>query len=426
MTYLFMMASVLALSISLIHLFRDYRQLFSFSLIASLVFVGYLSPQVFNFSLLGYHSEDAKDLFLIYALMCLLAVFFGENLAPASVSVNARQYVRSAMIFYLIFLSFFGLFFYYKLRALPQEVLMESQWAGVAVLYNFFYRSTFVAFLIAFILWLELRQRIFLFFSIICVIPMIDSVVLGVRRQIAFDLFFYVVGSIWFVRRKRVSLALVCALFLFGFLVNSLIAPIRGAIAIYRFNLAEFEISEVYNDLMLVATTSEDRLLSDTYGTDVENAVSKIWEVWSSDGYSFGIVYYNQLIARFVPRQIVGSEFKESLQFSVPVEPLEDGSGFFKVGSTFTGFSDSFASFGLLGFFVFGIASVFVRRMFILAESGELRYQVMFLFFFSSLPLAITHQTFNVISGIINFFVFGWPLFLAGWPLYLREAVRSR
>jgi hypothetical protein len=109
--------------------------------------------------------------------------------------------------------------------------------------------------------------------------------------------------------------------------------------------------------------------------------------------YDFGTGYWNYLVFSYVPGQLVGFDFKRSLMFDLPDNSVEAYGYNRHIGTTFTGFSDSFISFWLFGAFVFAGIAALLQFWWIRAEAGNLRYQLCYCLSLAPAMEAVSHGT---------------------------------
>jgi hypothetical protein len=130
--------------------------------------------------------------------------------------------------------------------------------------------------------------------------------------------------------------------------------------------------------------------------------------------FDLGIVHWNMLVFNFIPAQIVGREFKNWLNLSIPdyVNPCYTRYGYIKgTGTTVTGLVDCYSSFWYAGCFKFLVIGYIMRRLLARASSGDLRFQVIYTFMLTQSLHAITHNTQWFLSSFIHMLLFLLPIF---------------
>jgi hypothetical protein len=133
----------------------------------------------------------------------------------------------------------------------------------------------------------------------------------------------------------------------------------------------------------------------------------------SENAFNFGLNHWNGLVFNYVPAQIFGSEFKESLCLPIPnLFAIADRNyGYVKpTGSTVTGMVDCFASFSYFGCLEFFIIAYIMQRLYRRAIDGNIIAQSLYLFMMTNALHAITHGTTWFVSPWVHMLVFWIPL----------------
>jgi hypothetical protein len=136
-------------------------------------------------------------------------------------------------------------------------------------------------------------------------------------------------------------------------------------------------------------------------GPELTNAVTRVDAFGQSGRYDFGLALWNDMVFNYVPRQIVGQEFKQSLMFSLPDVEYETLGYVGDSGTTWTGFANAFASFGYLGCLVFAFIGWAMGRIYNRACGDDLIAQVVYSLMLVNCGLVISHGT--------SFFFVPWP-----------------
>ena len=154
---------------------------------------------------------------------------------------------------------------------------------------------------------------------------------------------------------------------------------------------------------------------------ELRNGAMAIEAARKSNAYQHGVGYWNHLVFRFVPAQLLGSEFKESLMFKGNEETAGEAVrtiGYeIPIGSTITGMGDSFQQFGWFGCLFFLLLAVLFRSLFEAAlKPGAIFAQLFYIVITTSAMRAITHWTLDFLPGFHYF-----ALFLGAGYWYARE-----
>jgi hypothetical protein len=135
--------------------------------------------------------------------------------------------------------------------------------------------------------------------------------------------------------------------------------------------------------------------------------------------YEYGTGYWNELVWRFVPAQLVGGEVKEALTIRLYDESLEYDLwriGYvMPTGTTVTGIGDAFLQFGYLGSLFFLILGVGVRSLWVASLRPDSAFaQLLYICTMTSAMRAVTHGTEDYLPGLVFYLLFlGLAVFYA-------------
>jgi hypothetical protein len=259
--------------------------------------------------------------------------------------------------------------------------------------------------------------------ALILLIPgVISSLSLMLRgRRMPTALFFMaLLLAFWFNRRRLVPRwAFALGIAVFGVFVYS--------IGEYRLIVRDPEADRVrqVTNIDFASKFKPESIQNEAAG-EVRNA-SYLMEAVSRTGrYDWGLSLYNFLIKGYVPRQIVGADFKSSLL-------ADDSTGLAgavlgytaPVGSCATGVAEAFAAFSYFGCLLFFLLGFMMRRFWEGALRGYLIYQFLY--------VSLIVFELGTFSGSLSCLTNPWPHMLlfvgpvfwiarAGNPLWTQAA----
>jgi hypothetical protein len=266
---------------------------------------------------------------------------------------------------------------------------MGTQWTGVITMYALLAKANGLALCLAVLIYARTKSPVALVTAIVSSIPLLTSAVYGVRREQLFDLFVLTFGAWHMTRGRRPSPVLVFSGLLVGTVVLNSAANLREYVGSGKGSLvsaladrdtyARFD----YTDLKQ-RNTSELGLAQHDH-----------WYITMGKEWELGAEYWNSLAHQYVPAFLVGREFKNGLMIKTLTRRLETGEekGLYSFGSTRTGFSDSYRSFGFLGAMVFCVIGAFFGLLFSHAIKGSLQDEYLYLVLLSEGLKSITHST---------------------------------
>lgn len=357
---------------------------------------------------------------MFFAALCTLALWIGFDVSarkvPAKPSwLDAPFDIRKLHAAGAL-LCAIGFFFQYKLSSLPDEVTSQTQWSGAAVKYLFLSNIFVFGFITLWLVYLS-RKKLFAPSLLVFIIPSLallaEAAVLRGRRAAMMNLLSYVAASLWFVRRIAVPRwMLVTGLSLGLVLIN--------AIGIYRSIMAEEGVpfSERLAQIRESGLAESAGGVLKESGHEFRNYIYYRQVYAENGGFDFGAAHWNELVFNYVPAQIVGRGLKNALMFPVHdhIALAEEKFGFaFGVGTTSTGYTDSFASFGWFGFVKYLLIGAIMGTLYRHAMLGSFLPQLLYVYSLGTAMHAISHGTNAILLSLwIYFLALGYPsLFLA-------------
>jgi hypothetical protein len=115
------------------------------------------------------------------------------------------------------------------------------------------------------------------------------------------------------------------------------------------------------------------------------------------------------LVFAYVPAQLVGTEFKETLYLPISSPAYEQFFYTPMLGSTQTGFSDAFASFWYFGSLKFFLIAFCMQKLWWAARAGSFMAQLLYMLLPMNALEAITHSTQNFVSPWVHIAIFLLP-----------------
>jgi hypothetical protein len=121
--------------------------------------------------------------------------------------------------------------------------------------------------------------------------------------------------------------------------------------------------------------------------------------------YAYGAGYWDELVFRFIPAQIMGEDFKKSLFLGERIKELDINKFTARqigVGTTITGAGDAFQQFGFLGALFFAVMGYLFRGLWTVVRDRP--SPLMHVFYANAAVLAmhtVTHGTADFLPGLI-------------------------
>lgn len=395
------------------------NRIYELPFLAGAVLLGWVMPQAVG--LLGDPRlpEGALARTLAMATLCALALYAGYRIRPRPLPWADWRFSKRRLLYAAAGLSVLGAYFQWKIRALPDEMLV-GRWQGLPVAYLFFAKVQIYGLALAAVLFTRTRSRWALAIVLFDLAFWAQLLLIGARRGLIVEFGLIALLAAWFGwRRSLPRPAMIAALAvgtLFVFSVGQYRATVYGGAAYQgSYGSRTWHIPTVQEVLSIDYLGTFQQVLNEGAG-ELRNAAYDITATRETLAFDYGRGYWNELVQDFIPRQLVGEKFKESLKFPLPELAYQVYGHVPHTGTTHTGFADSFGAFGYLGALVFFAIAWLMRSLYGAALRGGLAAQLAYMLLITDALHAITHGTSWFLTNLIHLAVFGVPVLMyARW-----------
>ena len=390
------------------------ERIYEFPYFMAAVFAVFIVPQAI--SLIRFPGDARPEWVanvLLMSCLCFAMCWLGYRLPPIrsvqqllTQPVNLDRLFRGGLVF--IGISFF---FSYLLSRMTEEEKGGSTWTGPSTIYGFFANLTYPAFAICLFTALRTQRLLAWTATVVAAIQPMQIAVLAGRREPTIQFLLTLALTLFYhrgVRPPRWAMA--------AAIIGSMLAiPATGT---YRGLAAQHEWEQV-RQMDLVANFRQ--YLSEESALELRNAAVFIEGTRRSKAYELGKAYWDQLVFRFVPAQLLGKKFKASLMFEGTDDRIRDEVATLgyeiSSGSTLTGMADSFRQFSWFGCLFFALLGVVFKSLFRATQQPNAIFaQLFYIQIGTSAMRAVTHQTVDFLPGLMYYAIFLGLLFL-----YARE-----
>jgi hypothetical protein len=341
------------------------ERIYQYPFFMGCMFLSFILPQAFALiANPGPVSAEALDNVLIVSSFCAAACWVGYQIKP-NLKILKTLYIPTddrKLFIAGIMLMAQAWFFNFLLSRTTVQIAANYNWTGPATIYLFFIQAGNIAFVI-FLLQALKRPE---FLNIICTAiagwPLFSTVLIG-RRQPTMTFAIILGISLFLVRRcLPPRWLIVIAILMVTFLI-----PLFGELRGGTWNLI---FSGNWQEILSVTQRAFN---SQQKGDILElrNAALVIDIANRTGLYGFGTGWWDSIVFQFVPGQIVGFDFKKSLQFNLwdtYSQALGNLYGYIRPnGSTIPGVGDCFLEFGYLGCGIFGLTAYMFKHLWISA-----------------------------------------------------------
>lgn len=365
------------------------ERIYQYPFFMGAIFVSFLVPQAY--SLLansGSLNQQALASVLLMSCLCAIACWVGYQGKPnqgfinnLNIKLNETKLLQAAFI-----LTFIGYFFNYLISRTNIQVSdVNGNWTGVATIYYFFAQVIYIAFSIFLMRAIHYPSTLnIIFASTAGWIPL--QTVLAGRRQPTMTFVIMIGICFWLIRRYLPPRWLIIISVLSIALLVPTIGHLREEFWELLFNGKWGEVISTAQDQFAIQQTGEI--------LELRNAAYYIDAITHSNLYGLSSGWWDAIVFQYIPGQILGFGFKESLQFNlITNETLYNLYGYsVHVGTTITGVGDSFIEFGYLGCLSFALIGYLFKHLWISAYYNKsFCASILYMGLVSPAMLALTH-----------------------------------
>lgn len=365
------------------------------------IFVSFILPQAIALiNHPGPVSQQALERVLLMACLCAAMCWLGYQLPPndsllnqLDISVNNKKLLHGGIIFVLI--GYVSAFLIYQL---PEAELKTTTWTGPLTIYAFFVELVFPGFTIILLSTLKrpnIEKIILLAFA--SALP-IQTIILYGRREPTATFILTIGLSLYYFRRYIPPRWLVIAMIAIALLVIPLTSNYRSIATTGNWGQL-LDLQPVEN---LHSFIEKGQIL------ELRNAALLMDASVKTGQYGYGTDYWNTLVFRFIPAQIVGYDLKNSLNMhphSYQLKTLYNYS--IPIGSTPTGIADSFIQFDYFGCLFFAFLGVFFKNIWVSAVDRKNTFsQILYISLISPAMISVTHGTVGFAPDLLFYCIF--------------------
>jgi hypothetical protein len=417
MTDLLFWGFILLLGYALVGVLGKPEKIYEYPYFMAATFAIFILPQAVSLHRFpGPAPEQAVQAAFLMSGLCLAVCLVGHRLFASRplrscipVTVDEGRLFHGGLAFVAC-----GIGFSYVLSHTEVQTSEMGGWTGPATIYGFFQQLCYPGFAIC--LTLALRRPTLTLLSatlLACIVP-VQSLIYGRREPAA--LFALTIGlTLYFQMRLRPARWLMLILII----AAALAIP---ATATYR----RFQIQNDWESVRQIDPVENFKeFLNQESVLELRNAAMLIEATRRSRDYQCGAGYWNHLVFRYVPAQLLGQNFKQSLMLhslSDGVERELAGMDYVNpAGSTVTGMGDAFQQFGYWGCLFFAGLAVFFQRLWRAAMHPRALFtQLLYMQSCTCAMRALTHWTLDFLPGLLYN-----AIFLGAALLYAASTQKS-
>jgi len=392
-------------------------------------FAVFIFPQVISLKRFpGATPLESLTPVMVMTNLCLAGCYLGYLLPPnrwiakhGSTPVYLNRLFHAGVAFILV-----SFFFDHLIGGLSEEARGGTTWTGKVTIYHFFSQLVYPGLAISLLTAITHRSFIAWAFTFLAMVVPLKSIFLAGRREGAALFVLTIALTLYYHRRQVPPRALIAAALGFAMIFIPATGTFRGALSTGGF--------EAVRQLRLVENFK--RFLNEESVLELRNAAVLIYVTSTRGDYDYGTAYWDQLVFRFIPAQLIGKDLKDKLMFDNTGgdaggedDETEIGIRSFKriKGSTVTGIGDSFKQFGYLGFLFFVLMAILFRSLWVTSlQPGAFFAKLLYIQTSIGAMRAVTHQTVDFPPSVIYNTVFlGLAVLYARMPRKQGLGARS-
>jgi hypothetical protein len=356
--------------------------------------------------------EFGYEITMGMAALSMLAVLFGNRYFARSSAADPFQYAEARLLIGAAVLSGIGAAAFALILRTPIEQTEEGLTTGIVTIYFFFFTAQFFGLALSLMIFLRRYSPLAAAIVAFDYFTMSGFVLFGGRRGPLVELALITLCALWFQRRILPPRAL----FILGIAGSALFVNAAGEYRGLVSSINEYQAEgqarlPTFDELMRIDFVGSFASGDPRRTDEVRNAIFDISATLETMGFRLGLDYWNYLVFRYVPAQIVGRDVKEAMRVELP-DLAAQAYGYRRwIGTTHTGFADAFMSFGPAGALVFGLVSALLAGYWRRAMNGSLKAQYFYCILITTGLHAITHSTAWFVVFVPQAFGFSWILF---------------
>jgi hypothetical protein len=374
------------------HGFLALGRYYEFPFLAAGIFLGFILPQIPG--LIESPSIPVVPLIktILFSTACLAMCWIGWRSGVTRKVNRIDIFCEKRLLVIAASFSLTGSYFFYKFGHLPDEERLRGFLTGTAVAYLFFARLLTYGLAIALLCCAYRPSKTSLAIIAFGAAVYLERIIIAGRRGEAAEIIFLVALAFWFHRRwaaPRLLVALALAFSIVGLL----------GVADYR-QATYYNGDPDWSRVMEIDLAAKWDDLQRQGGPEMMNAIMAIDYTEKNMTFRYSLDTWNRLVFSYVPGQIFGNSFKESLTIYIP--PMFERGYEPMAGSTYTGMADAFASFWYFGCLKFGLIAWLLGRIYASALQGSTGMQILYMLSVVPGMLSITHFTDEILIAWIH------------------------
>lgn len=384
------------------------NRVFEFPSLIGAISLIWLIPQALSLELSSQRFEvDAS--FWLYVAGCFLAAQIGFSFLASSrvfgrgrgrSELNFERYQTKTILGLLLVLLVIAYVSAVQTDAM-KGVFGRQAWSGVITFWYTLGKLANVVLVVGLITYLKTKSRLAFVLAFLALSLLLEEGLGGLRREELFNAGVLTLGAWSLVTKKALPRTFLLFSIFSAFFVMNFAGLIRSNLETENTSLIGYVFSGEASSLIQEINV-QSKLSDEIYLAHYDYKTTS-----QTGSVELGATLVNKFTHRYVPGFIVGKDVKESLKFDTYYSKLKGGqlAGEYSLGSTRTGFSDSFVNFYWAGWLLFLIIGTLLGRAYILGTAGSVYYLALYLLLLSAGIKAFTHDTAEFFAQAFFYYV---------------------
>ncbi|GAA0277840.1 hypothetical protein GCM10009127_18380 [Alteraurantiacibacter aestuarii] len=371
-----------------------HNRLFEFPTLAALLYLAFFVPQALaaerNPLLRAY---DPWALWF-YMTVALVAIAFGFAIGKRGAFSQARgvpppPIERRRLEIGAAALILIGLFAVYQVNSMAEAASARgTSWTGEITAWFLLLEMLFYGFAISWLGLLRVKNstilKVLAAISFIFIVWMVNS---NVKRTMIAEVAIILAGAWFFLKFKQPPKGVVLISCFLGTVLLHQVGDVRQFVNDKRGSVAEAVVEGV--------PFKNFRYFNSDSSPEIRQAIVDVYSVNRSGEIDGPASLWNRFVHQYVPSFLVGRQAKNDLMVEVRSSMNRDYrlEAFDFGGATRTGFSDSYMSYGSMGFMVFLVIGMLFGWLYGMSIKGRLWAQFYYLLLLNDGLLALTEST---------------------------------
>jgi hypothetical protein len=382
-----------------------------FSFLCAVLYLAWVVPQLWALSVDDTIPREGLSWLVIMVALCLCASLLGwqigitrrglgSNAVHGGYDIGRLYWPVAALTALMILMDVL-------IGLRPEEERLQGAWSGPLTIFAFFLSLKVVGLYLSLIIALRERSTRAYLLAGLNILLGGASAFMAIRRGPLVDFGIAGIAAMWFGARKRVPTGVLAAAVVAMAVVTYAIVPLRSAasaIAERTGSSAGLLSLEVWEKVDVAGEIEAAARLA----PDFSNAAHIIDAAGRWGEFTYGRQSWDTFVFRWVPGQIVGVDFKNSLMFQegADFEQIAANYSYSRIGgTTSTGFGFAYQEFGLFGAIYFLLIGVVMGHLWARAETDDMWSQALYVSFAGGALLSVTHHAMWLIIQIPLFVI---------------------